>query len=352
MSSARRERWDEFSEQLVTRKAELADLLPDEVSPERFIASATAAVRQNTRLLDTTPRSLFGAVTKAAQDGLQPDGREGVILPFKNKTSVQDEVSGQWRDVWELDANWMPMTEGLRKRARRLDGIIVTAEVVYANDAFELTHGDDPRLEHAPPPLGTDRGDGIGVYAIFRDRNGQILHREVMDALQVEDVRQQSKQPNALVWTKFWTEGWRKSAIRRGFKSVPVGAELERIIRRDDVMYEFDDGAAAAPVGLAAPVGDPSAAPPERRRRRRPPAEVVRGGTNRALPPAVGEARRPATDEPPATETPAERDSSGGDDDLPDDLREDHAEWLAAHESAPEGGPPPAEHPRREDTAR
>ena len=42
-----------------------------------------------------------------------------------------------------------------------------------------------------------------------------------------------------------WTEGWRKTVIKRGFKAVPVGESLDRLIERDNELYDIDGSGTA-----------------------------------------------------------------------------------------------------------
>jgi recombination protein RecT len=250
-------RWEDFERELAEREKSIADMLPQHVSKQRFMSSSVAAVKQNPELLNCTPRSLFNAVTKSAQDGLLPDGREGIITAYNEK---------QKDNSWAKVAQWNPMIGGLRKRAREIDAIIVNAQVVHENDLFEREEGDDPKIVHKPAPLGTDRGKLTGAYAIFRNGDG-ILHREVMDAAQIEVVRAQSKAPNSLMWTKFVEEGWKKTVVRRGFKSVPCSEKLDVVVRRDDDMFNFEAGPVATVkqpprVVQSAPSGERKALPP------------------------------------------------------------------------------------------
>jgi recombination protein RecT len=247
-------RWQDFETELKAREASIVAMLPQHVTKARFVNSAIAAVKQTPDLLLATPRSLFTAITKSAQDGLLPDGREGVITVYKEK---------QKDNSWQHVASWNPMTYGLRKRARELDGLIVNAQIVYEHDRFVRLEGDDPRLEHEPAPLGTTRGAMIGAYAIIRSAT-HILHREVMDAEQIEAVRRQSKLPDGLMWKTFTTEAWRKTVIRRALKTVPCSEPLESIVRRDEDQFAFAD--------------EPTATRPR----------VVQGG-RKPLPPTVGE---------------------------------------------------------------
>jgi len=275
-------KWEDFEHELISREQSIAALLPTHVSKQRFMSSAIAAVKQNPDLLTATPRSLFAAVTKSAQDGLLPDGREGVITIYREK---------QKDNSYQIVAQWNPMTFGLRKRGRELDGVIVNAQVVYENDHFMRHEGDDPKIEHNPAQLGTTRGKMIGAYAIWRNDSG-ILHREVMDADQIATVRAQSKAPESLMWKKFTEEAWRKTVVRRGFKSVPCSEKLEAIVKRDDDLFNFDaDGSANTD---------------------KPKLKVIQAaadGERKALPPIVGEEAE-ATEANQAPDTPEQVEPS------------------------------------------
>ena len=258
MASTAMVRWEEFEGELKQREQAIVSMLPQHVGKQRFINSAIAAVKQTPDLLTATPRSLFAAITKSAQDGLLPDGREGVITLYKEK-----QKDGSWLNV----AQWNPMTFGLRKRAREIDGVIVNAQVVHEHDRFVRHEGDDPRLEHDPAPLGQPRGPMIGAYAIIRNDTA-ILHREVMDATQIESVRAQSKAPDSLMWRKFTEAAWRKTVIRRAMKSVPCSEKLDTIVRRDDDLFDFTE---------------------QQQNHERPRPRVVHGDAGKPLPPVVGE---------------------------------------------------------------
>lgn len=220
--------YEEFRRELQARAAEIAQLLPSTITREQFENAAIIAAKQNPDLLVCDRRSLHKAVTTAARDGLMPDGREGVILPQKEKQKDGSYI---------LAARWQAMVYGVRKRARELDGIIIDAQVVYSGDRFKRVQGDDPRIEHEPAQLGQPRGKPIGAYAIFR-RGSEVLHREVMDEGQIERVKSISKQPDGLMWSKFADEAWRKTVVRRGSKTLPCSDRLREVLERDDDLYD------------------------------------------------------------------------------------------------------------------
>ena len=296
---SRKTNFETFGLQLDERAQDLAVMLPSHVTPERFRAVCIATVKETPAILDATPRSLFSAVTRAAQDGLLPDGREGTIQVYNTKVKVGKDFH------WEKQAQWLPMIFGLRKRARELEGMLVTAEIVHENDDFDLVLGDHPSLTHKPAKLGMPRGSALGTYAIYRARDGHIIHREIMSAEQIEAVRKKSRAPDGMLWKDFWDQAWRKTVARRGFKTIPVGQELDRIVSRDDAHFTFD--------GEVEELEERPALPPRvgaaERRRTAGGAEVVTG-KRQDLPEKLSEREPPVdTFDPDEAGEPAETES-------------------------------------------
>ena len=252
-----REAWGAFETDIQARASEIASQLPSNVSRERFINATIAAVKATPDLLLATPRSLMSAVVKAAQDGLLPDGREGIITIYEQK------VRNSNPERKEMVAQWNPMFAGIRKRARELDGIIIDAQVVVDGDDFEFELGDNPFIKHKPAVRAeaVEAAKGVAAYAIFRHPTDGILHREVMWKPEVFATMNQSRAKGSLMWTVFWTEGWKKACGRRGSKSVPMSAPLQQIIQRDDENFAFDRPPAVATRPAMPEIPDAPAAP-------------------------------------------------------------------------------------------
>ena len=252
-----REAWGTFETDIQARANEIASQLPSNVTRERFVNATIAAVKATPELLLATPRSLMSAVVKAAQDGLLPDGREGIITTYLQK------VPNSNPERKELVAQWNPMFAGIRKRAREIDGIIIDAQVVVEGDDFEFELGDNPFIKHKPAVRAeaVDASKGVAAYAIFRHPTDGILHREVMWKPEVFATMNQSRAKTSLMWTVFWTEGWKKACGRRGSKSVPMSAPLQQIIQRDDENFAFDRTPAVAGRPAMPEIPDAPAAP-------------------------------------------------------------------------------------------
>lgn len=142
--------------QLLERmRPELAKLLPEQVTPERFTRTVLTELRRTPALYDCTPESLLGAMMLAAQIGLEPGPLGHVYLvPFAGDVEF---VVG-YRGFVEL-----AYRSGLVKD--------VHAALVYDGEPFEYQFGTSPRLTHRPaaPPA---EGDPIAAYAVARLRSG------------------------------------------------------------------------------------------------------------------------------------------------------------------------------------
>jgi len=210
---------------------EFAAVLPPQIPAERFVRTAITAVGMNPNLLRTDRRSLLGACMNAAQDGLLLDGREAVLVIYKNKTQ------------------YMPMVAGILKKVRQSGQIsTIAAHVVYEKDTFDYQLGDDERIYHKPNILH-DRGKPVAVYCIARTIDGGAF-REVMSTAQVEKIRMRSPSANNGPWVTDWDEMARVKVIRRLAKYLPSSTDLDQVLQRDN---ETDGGTVqAVTVGAAA----------------------------------------------------------------------------------------------------
>ena len=210
-------------------QVKLKQALPKSISPDRFTRCVITAIQANPGIVEGDKSSLYSSIVQAAQAGLNLDGKEAALVIFNTKHG----------DRWIKKVQFMPMVGGIIKRLGSA-GITVDTQVVYGNDTFEVEYGDNPRIVHKPPPFGQDRGTMIGAYAICKSRTGEV-YREIMDGAQIEAVRSQSRAADSLMWTKFPSEAWRKTVLRRCAKRIPIMDEMaQRTMEADDQTFEFD----------------------------------------------------------------------------------------------------------------
>lgn len=196
-----------------------ASLTGKNVPTKRFIATANhalAAIAPATLAKITDKTSIFIAIGQAAQEGLVLDGREAALVPYGGKMQYRSMVYGL-----------------IKLCAKR--NIQVDSEVVYEGDEWDYSKGDKPFILHKPKK-NISKADRklIATYAIFRDleRNGMVIHRAIMEGTDIEEVKSVAQSKN--IWDKWPAEMWKKSVIRRGYKSVPALEGIEAIVNMDN----------------------------------------------------------------------------------------------------------------------
>ena len=197
--------WQEIKADIEAMKPQFAILLP-KGAEDRFVRNVHTCIQKNERLLRCTKKSLYGACMEAANDQLQPDGKEGVIIPYG------DDEDGRSRgDI----AKWMPMIAGIRKKAMASGKLADwNVQVVYDGDEFDFQLGDDPFVHHKPSMHGGRTRPVIAAYSIATFNDG-TKSREVMNADQIDDIRKKSKAKRG-PWSDpvFYGEMARKTVAR------------------------------------------------------------------------------------------------------------------------------------------
>jgi recombination protein RecT len=186
--------------------------LPSGMTPEKFMLGVATAVQKNPALLECDPKSVLLAAYEAAELGinLSPTLQLGYLIPYAKQAQFQLSYRGMIQKGYESGA--------IRN---------FFAEVVYEKDGFTRQLAPKRNLFHAPGD--GDRGQPIGAYALVEFKTGNIEF-EYLTAEQIQRHRKHSKQPDSLMWVKFWEEGWRKTPIRVLSKRLPMtNPELETL---------------------------------------------------------------------------------------------------------------------------
>ena len=217
---------DEVRNSLTQMAPQFAMALPKQIEPDKFVRVVMTALQNAPDLVMADRRTLYSACMKSAQDGLLPDGREAALVMFKDCVT------------------YMPMVSGILKKVRNSGELsTITSQMVHLNDRFRFwIDGDGEHIDHEPLMFG-ERGEPIGVYALAKTKDG-ALYVEVMDKAQVMAVKGVSRAKGGPWAGAFEHEMWRKTAIRRLSKRLPMSTDLEAVIRRDDDFYDLNNGEA------------------------------------------------------------------------------------------------------------
>lgn len=200
-------------------KGQFKNALPVHITPDRMVRVAMTAVQNTPKLLQCDKNSLYMAVLKSAQLGLEPDGVLGqaYLLPYGNKVQLIVGYKGL------ID---------LARRSGEVSNII--AKEVCVNDDFELAWHEEVPFRHKQDISGV-RGDIIGFWAMARFKDGGF-HFDYMTVDEVNTIRDGSQgyqsakkyAKNGVInspWESNYVEMGKKTAIRRIAKYLPMSVQ-------------------------------------------------------------------------------------------------------------------------------
>ena len=224
----------QVKQEIAAQARAFTSALPNHIPLERFQRTALTAIQHNPDLLRQDRHSLFLSLTKAATDGLLPDGREGALVPFKGVVQ------------------WMPMVAGVLKKVRQ-SGMVAnwTAHAVFEKDEFDILYGDDDRIHHRPYLEGFP-GKVTGAYSIVTFKDGSIS-KDYMPWWRIEKAKNAGGSRGG-IWDKWPDEMAVKTVLRHHSKMLPQSTDIQGLLEDDETAGEADRHVAelAPPQGRAA----------------------------------------------------------------------------------------------------
>lgn len=212
---------------LEQRLEQIRGFVSDGVDPRALIRFAVLDLQNSEKLQACTQESIYLALLACAVTGLEPGSIRGeaYLVPF---AKVAQFVPG-WR--------------GLVKLARE-SGLVksLVANVVCERDDFEIDLGTANRVVHRPLLVG-DRGPVVGAYAIATMGDG--FHEiEWVDRHDLEAIKAvATKRGASPAWADWEDQMFRKSAIKRLAKRLPLGKRYAIAQSLDDTAGEARDHA-------------------------------------------------------------------------------------------------------------
>lgn len=206
-------------------KSQFQMVLPKHITAERLFRVAMTAIQQTPKLLECDRQSLYSAVMRAAQLGLEPDGILGqaYLIPFKGKVQF---IAGY---------------KGLIDLARRSGEVSnIIAKEVCQNDEFDVDFSQEVPFVHKPK-LDGNRGDVTHFWALARFKDGGF-HWDYMSKDEVVAIRDGSSGWKSAVqyakrddegkvveinspWVAHFIEMGKKTVIRRIAKFLPMSVQ-------------------------------------------------------------------------------------------------------------------------------
>lgn len=207
---------------------ELQQLAGAAMSAERLIKMFAMAASRNPKLMHCTPISVLDAMTKCAELNLMPGTLGSVyLIPYENRKNGSCECQ------------FILGYRGMMTLARRSGEIsTITADVVRNGDEFEYEHGIDSKFRHKPKGIEGASPTHAWAMAKFKDGSHQLV---VMSRSEIESIRRRSRAGDYGPWKTDTEEMWKKTALRRLCKYLPLEPDVEAAITGvDRAEMEFD----------------------------------------------------------------------------------------------------------------
>ena len=261
--NARAEKVVTLEEYIEQRKTQVEQMLPANMTIDRFLRIAYTAFRTTPKLADCTQQSIMGALLQAAQLGLEPNTEgQAYIIPYTN-TKYKDG-----KKTFVSEAQFQIGYKGYIELFYRHGAAqVLDMHTVYENDKFEYAYGSQPYLKHCP--VLKNRGEVIAYYAVAMLRNGGSVFKVMSRDECIEHGKTHSKcfitrkwddnaktyvqvephfDPNS-PWAKDVNAMCKKTVLIQLAKLLPKSVELQKALAMDSTtksiikkdMFEVQD---------------------------------------------------------------------------------------------------------------
>jgi len=226
------------------------NVLPKQLTPDRFAWLCVNSIRTNPSLAGVTPGSFVNAVLLAANMGLEIRRNSAYLIPYKTECTLIVDYRGK------MDL------------ARRAGVKAMPVELVHEGDEFDFQQSNvSTRLVHKPllwvknngklvPVPDADRGEVVLGYAMARFAEDSEPQIELMSLDQIERIRKRARSGHAEVsleeirqkqydpkswpykmqvpWLTDWNQMARKTLAHRICNYIPQTPELVLSQQIDD----------------------------------------------------------------------------------------------------------------------
>lgn len=199
--------------------AGVQSILPESVKMHTFVRCAAVALAGNADLCGADKKSIIMALTQCAKDGLVPDNKEAAIVTFNANVAAKGQPK-----QWVTKAQYMPMIDGVMKRARMSGQIsLLSSKAVYAEDEFDYWMDENgEHINYRPKFCG---GDVRLAFAFAKLITGELVV-EVMSRADIDKVRAASKTGQYGPWKDWYERMACKAVMHRLARRLPNASEI------------------------------------------------------------------------------------------------------------------------------
>lgn len=199
--------------------AGVGSVLPESVKMNTFVRCAAVAMASNKDLAEADKDSLIMSLTQCAKDGLVPDNKEAALVTFSTKVKQSNGP-----DKWIKKAQYLPMIDGVMKRARMSGQItVLSSKAVFSDDNFKYWMDENgEHINYEPSYMG---GEMRLAFAFAKLTTGELIV-EVMSKADVDKVRAASKTGTYGPWADWYERMACKAVMHRLARRLPNASEI------------------------------------------------------------------------------------------------------------------------------
>ena len=199
--------------------AGVQSVLPDSVKMPTFTRCAAVAIASSKELVNADKDSVIMSLTQCAKDGLVPDNKEAAIVAFNTNVAGKGQPK-----QWVTKAQYMPMIDGVMKRARMSGQIsVLSSKAVFSEDQFDYWMDENgEHINYRPTFKG---GEMRLAFAFAKLTTGELIV-EVMSKSDVDKVRASSKTGTYGPWKDWYDRMACKVVMHRLGKRLPNASEI------------------------------------------------------------------------------------------------------------------------------
>lgn len=215
-----------FPQMLDRYKEQIAIALPKHLTGDRMVRIALTAFRQNPKLAECDPKSVFACVVMSAQLGLEVGILgQAFLVPYNSRNGM----------ICQLIPGWMGMQDLVNRSGRAS----TWTAAVFKGDEFHYEYGSSPRIHHVP--CGEDRESELThVYAVGRVKGAEYPN---VDVWPIQKVERHRDRYNKVGKKHYSYENWemyaRKIPLMQVFKYMPRSVEMATV---EALSYAADRG--------------------------------------------------------------------------------------------------------------
>ena len=199
--------------------AGVESILPDSMKMSTFVKCAAVAMASSKDLAEADQDSVIMALTQCAKDGLVPDNKEAALITFNTNVAAQGKPK-----QWMKKAQYLPMIDGVMKRARMSGQIaVLSSKAVFNEDIFRYWMDENGEHINYEPTYG---GGAMRLaFAFAKLTNGELIV-EVMSKADVDKVRSASKTGQYGPWKDWYERMACKAVMHRLARRLPNASEI------------------------------------------------------------------------------------------------------------------------------